>query len=153
MAAIIQLSTTGGLVSKGVQFRTFSWASHVDFVTSEGTLIGADWKEGVIEKEFDQNNYKRVERYEVKGSDQELVEAYMVSQLGKKYDFGAIFGFLSRTDKFENQDKWFCSELVAWAFKESGTPMLNPDVDLHVISPGNLLMSPLLERTSFLELK
>jgi len=148
MSVVIQFSTSGGLVAKGVQFRTFSWASHVDLVTSKGTLIGAEWQNGVSERPYERSEYERIERYVVEGVSQELVESIIRGELGKPYDFGAIWGFISRTDKFSNTEKWFCSELIAWVFQEANMPLLNPDVDAQFIAPSHLLMSPYLKKVA-----
>lgn len=41
------------------------------------------------------------------------------SQLGKPYDLQAIIGFPLGRDWAED-DKWFCSELLAWCFEQNG---------------------------------
>ena len=40
---------------------------------------------------------------------------------------------------FAQIDSWFCSELIAWAFDQGGTPLFNTD-DIHRITPQNLHM-------------
>ena len=41
------------------------------------------------------------------------------SQVGKKYDLGAIFGMAGRRN-WQADDAWFCSELMAWSCAEAG---------------------------------
>lgn len=44
------------------------------------------------------------------------------SQVGKPYDFAAIFGLWLRSG-WQETDKWFCSELVAWCLDQGGHPI------------------------------
>ncbi len=46
------------------------------------------------------------------------------SQLGKPYDFSAVFGIPFHRN-WQEEDKWFCSELVAWACAQGGFPVIN----------------------------
>lgn len=41
------------------------------------------------------------------------------AQVGKPYDFKAIFGLWLRSG-WDETDAWFCSELVAWALEQGG---------------------------------
>lgn len=45
-----------------------------------------------------------------------------LTQLGKPYDFAAIFGIWLRSG-WNKTDSWFCSELVAWSMEQGGHPM------------------------------
>lgn len=58
------------------------------------------------------------------------------SQVGKPYDKTALFGLPFHRDWQEN-DAWFCSELLAWAFNEGGTPLFNVE-SIHRITPGDI---------------
>lgn len=60
------------------------------------------------------------------------------SQLGKGYDLSALPGLLVRRD-WQEPDKWFCSELVAWAFAQGGSPLFRPEA-MHRITPQHLWM-------------
>ena len=61
------------------------------------------------------------------------------SQLGKKYDWLAIFSFFFRRN-WERQNKWFCSELVLWAFNRAGYQILHTKF-LHKITPRDISLS------------
>lgn len=52
----------------------------------------------------------------------EKVIAAARSQIGKPYDWAGVLGFGFRR-RWQDDDAWFCSELVAWAFAEAGTPL------------------------------
>ena len=140
----LQFSSTKGLISKLVQFRTWSWASHVDIVMKDGRLLGASWKNGVAIRDFDADDYDRVERYTVDTDDPYIVSTAM-TKLGSGYDFKGVLGFILRKD-IQDKNSWFCSEFIAWAFAQAGKPLLNPDVDIATLSPSKLLLSPYLER-------
>lgn len=52
---------------------------------------------------------------------------YAMSQVGKPYDFTAVLGLPFRRN-WQEDDSWFCSELVAWACIQAGTPLVNKQV-------------------------
>lgn len=145
----LQFSSAKGLSSKGIRFLTWSWASHVDFVLPDGKLFGALALEnggGVLVHEMHpRNHYHRVERYCVDAPASVLDLA--MTQLGKPYDWEGIFGFFARNRKWEDKDKWFCSELVAWSFKQSGLPLINDES--YRVTPRDLLTSTLLKPLNF----
>ena len=60
------------------------------------------------------------------------------SQVGKPYDLTALFGLLVRRD-WQEPDRWFCSELVAWAFEQGGAPLFRPEA-LYRVTPQHLWM-------------
>lgn len=61
-------------------------------------------------------------------------------QIGKPYDWTALFGILLHRD-WQEQDAWFCSELVAWAFGQAGAPLFRPEA-MHRVTPQHLWMLP-----------
>ena len=70
--------------------------------------------------------------------DQAAAIAAARSQTGKPYDLTALFGLLMHRDWQEN-DRWFCSELVAWAFCQGGSPLFRQEA-MHRITPQHLWM-------------
>lgn len=71
-------------------------------------------------------------------SDAGAIIAAARSQVGKPYDLTALFGLLVRRD-WQEADRWFCSELVAWAFAQGGSPLFRPEA-LYRITPQHLWM-------------
>ena len=120
--------------------RKATWArfSHVDFVLPDGRLLGARGFGGVTIRE--PGEYSRCQRFRVAAPVSVLDIA--ASQIGKPYDWGAIAGFATRRN-WQDPQRWFCSELIAWAFQEAGFPLLRT-MDSHKISPRDLLLSPYL---------
>lgn len=66
------------------------------------------------------------------------VIAAAASQLGKPYDWTAIIGLGLRRD-WQEEDAWFCSELVAWAFQQAGEPLFRAEC-LRRVTPQHLWM-------------
>lgn len=113
----LRFVTEPGLTSWTI--RTFSWSdwSHVDFVLSNGKFLGARLDGGVQIREHD---YLTPSRFcyasvEVYGSTRRVL-GWATAQVGKPYDWRAILGFGFRRD-WHDPGHWFCSELVAEAFK------------------------------------
>jgi len=52
----------------------------------------------------------------------EAIIAASRSQLGKPYDYTGVLGIGLHRD-WQETGRWFCSELVAWAFQQGGTPL------------------------------
>lgn len=62
------------------------------------------------------------------------------SQLGKPYDYGGVIGVGLHRD-WQDTGKWFCSELVAWAFEQAGCPLFRADA-VHRVTPGHIWELP-----------
>jgi len=143
---ILRFSASESLSALAIQFWTWSWPSHVDFELPDGRLLGAVPGQGVSLRKIDGTAGKlgretRVERYAVHLP---LIPAATVidlamGQLGRPYDWKAIAGMVLRHD-WKNEKEWFCSELVAWAFKQAGHSILRTD-HLDRITPRDLLLS------------
>jgi uncharacterized protein YycO len=54
-----------------------------------------------------------------------------LDQIGRPYDWAALLGFLVHRD-WAAPDRWFCSELVAFAFAAGGSPLFRPDLTYRV---------------------
>ena len=71
-------------------------------------------------------------------ADPDAVIKAALTQLDKPYDFTALFGLLMHRD-WQEEDSWFCSELVAWAFAQGGSPLFKPDA-IKRVTPQHLWM-------------
>jgi hypothetical protein len=65
----------------------------------------------------------------------------MNMQVGKKYDWHGLFGFISRRSSAQNQEKWFCSELIQYASVRAGVEILSR-IQPYKCSPQLLCYSP-----------
>jgi uncharacterized protein YycO len=132
-----------GLVSDFIEFWTWGDWSHVDIKTPTGWL-GARSNGGVQIRPW---NYCQVKSQETRTitlpPEQELIIMnWFTSQIGKPYDYLAIAGMPFRKD-WRNEDRWFCSELIAAGFQQTNTPLLNTN-HLNRVTPRDLYLSPLL---------
>lgn len=136
------------VVSRLIQWQTRSPYSHVAVELDDGRIIEA-WHIGGVSMYKDR---AAMAVYHEVGTEIDVykpwaltaaqalnVERFLVSQVGKKYDFRSVFRFVSRRSAKEN-DKWFCSELVAEAFKYAGYPLLHGEAAN--FSPRDIAMSP-----------
>lgn len=81
---------------------------------------------------------KRAAIVELPCMDPQAVIAAAASQLGKPYDYTAIVGLGLHRD-WQEDDAWFCSELVAWSFAQAGESLFRAEV-LRRITPQHLWM-------------
>jgi len=161
MATII-FSTEKDLISGTIRAFTWSSVSHVDLqlpaglkygdgrVTSAGDLVGARFAQdkglnkGVSVRPWNYHKTSKEIWAETSTSPETDAKIYAaaLSQAGKPYDLSGIANFALHRN-WREDDSFFCSELIAWAFEKGGAPLLNGNCNR--ITPGMLLMSPLLK--------
>lgn len=123
--------------------RTATWSdwSHVALVDGN-TVIEAAAGHGVRELSL-KDAIARCSAYEVvdlPASNPSAIIAAARSQLGKPYDWTAIFALGLRRD-WQEDDAWFCSELVAWAAAAAGEDWFRCSA-LRRVVPQHLWMLP-----------
>ncbi len=137
-----------GIVPKLIRLFTWSEWSHVAIVDGD-TVIEAVMGKGVIETPLAElqaeSSLWKLEEYPCLDADAIIAAAR--SQVGKPYDKTAIIGMLFNRD-WQEDDSWFCSELVAYSFLQGGRKLFRRDT-LNRITPEHLWM---LEPTSDLDL-
>ena len=138
MKIYLRFSTTKNIFSKFIRSFERSNYSHVSIVHPEGYLVSAIYK-GV--KKLPLDYYPTYQDFCV-DAPKEVLD-FALSQLGKRYDFLALFAFLFMR-KWDEKSAWICSELVAWSFNEAGCPLLRTN-ECNLISPRDLLLSLKLE--------
>lgn len=91
-------------------------------VLHEDGVIEASAFKGVVVTPYDEflTASTRYEVINIPAKDPEAVIAKMLTQVGKPYDWGGIFGIILRQRNWHDEGSWTCSELVAWAFEEAG---------------------------------
>ncbi len=115
----IQFSTETNIASKVCHYYDHVWCSHVDAVMPNGGLLGAKLLGGVkirpnvgFHKTLLVELPTTVEIYDG-------FYSFLRHQLGKPYDLGSIFAFMTNRD-LKDDDSWFCSELIVVALAKSG---------------------------------
>ena len=142
------------IVSRAIKIQTRSEYSHIGIWLDDGSVIEA-WAKGFfkgsvrqIDNPFDGHSRgTEIDVFNItKDYREELVEEFLVNQIGKKYDYSSVLRFVTRRDAPDNK-KMFCSELAELAFESGGLALLRGNPSHH--SPRDTLMSPYLkyERT------
>lgn len=140
---IIQFSAQRLIGSATIRHFTWSPYSHVDLVLPNGLLLGARATRGVALYSPHEVENSRVAAYSVATNprQQEAILRAARTQIGKPYDWGGVLGLALRSRRWQDDDSWFCSELVTWAFEQAGVPLLRT-ADAWRITPRDLLLSP-----------
>lgn len=121
----LRFVTSGGsAVSKMIQFSQYGfWASHVEAVMPEGTLLGAHFAGGVMNRpaDYDAGAFTQEEFVDLPATEEvrDRFHAMMRAEVGKPYDVTAIAAFVARRD-WREDDSWFCSELVMAMLDRAG---------------------------------
>jgi hypothetical protein len=68
---------------------------------------------------------------------------FALAQVGARYDYRGVLGFVSRRDGAQHPDKWFCTEHVFTSVAEGGVELL-ARIPAHRVNPGMLDISPLM---------
>lgn len=95
-----------------IRFGTFSNWSHVGVVTDLG-VVETTWPKGVHLTSWREfvDRHSAIELIDVALPDEFAAVRFLTAQLGKKYDWTAILGFMFR-EPWAHPERWFCSELV-----------------------------------------
>src|SRR6516225_9885064 len=110
----LQFITTDALLSQAIRFFQRSWMSHVDSVTADGRLLGAQNVGGVQMRPSNYEKFLRVERGNTTITDaqEKAYWDFLHAQIGKPADTLSNVAFsLDRVCR--SPDAWFCDELVA----------------------------------------
>lgn len=123
-----------------IAIRGLTWSdwSHVAIIDGE-EVIEAVWPK--VRVSLLANVIARHTSYEVvefPNVNDLAVIAAARAQLGKPYDLTGILGIALHRD-WQEQDKWFCSELVAWSFDQAGFPLFRAGA-LNRVVPQHLWM-------------
>ncbi|MDD5150667.1 MAG: hypothetical protein PHC28_09310 [Flavobacterium sp.] len=116
----------------------YSHCGIVDCMTN--TIIDSELKNnGVSEYPFRNIIIENIgyEEIDIPCAPNSIVELVR-TQVGKPYDILAIIGYPFNRN-WEDDNKWFCSELIAWSFKEVGCPLIHKKS--YRVTPGQLYNS------------
>jgi uncharacterized protein YycO len=134
--------------------RAFNWSpySHVAWVDDDDFSVIEAWHRGgvthVASPNVNHTPGTMVDIFYVTSEQAfqtEIIRQFLKDQVGKKYDFAGILGFIFRATRLQRKQKWFCSELVAEAYATAGLPLLR--IPSYKIYPGMLAASPMLRHT------
>lgn len=140
----LRFVTGDDMVSRGIRaFEYGFWATHVETVLPDGTLLGAHMDGGVRIRPqgYDAGTRSKELVVDLPADDlmDDRFEAFLRAQLGKPYDKTAIGAFVLERD-WQEPDAWFCSELMAAALVECGWFASHLATEFNHITPRDLLL-------------
>jgi len=120
-----------------IQGATFRIYSHARILTNYGTVIDSRASEGVTEHPKSYHGYRWWWKHTLNCDHDTRVKIYKIAkaQEGTKYDFGWLVGW-PITRRWQDDDAWVCSELVAASLVESG--YIDEPHRIHRITPGDI---------------
>jgi hypothetical protein len=137
----ISLLFTNSRDALSLAIRAFTWSrwSHVALVDGD-RVIEALAPRGVQVNDTDRVMMRSsaFELVDLPCRDPEAVLTAAASQAGKPYDYTALLAMALRRN-WQEEDAWFCSELIAWAFAQAGEPLFRPEV-MRRVTPQHLWM-------------
>ncbi len=147
MAIRIAQYKGSSIISRVIKFISWGAYSHTGIILGDGLIVEA-WQGSnsvrVIKSLSDGHKPGTpVDIYSVRmGVEQErLFTEYVEAQIGKKYDYWGIWGFLRRKD-LQRGESWFCSELFAAGCEKAGVSLLNNLLPSQT-SPSMITRSPI----------
>lgn len=123
--------------------RTYTWSEvdHVEFLLpNQKMTLGAIPDGGVQLRPYKPQADEIIAYVHCSSEIARKVMDYAHSQIGKPYDWSAIYGIATHRN-YQESDKWICSELIAAAFERAGLPLLNGK-DSNRFSPRDIYISP-----------
>lgn len=146
----LRFVTCADAVSAGIRaFEYGFWASHVEAVMPDGTLLGAHYEGGVQARapDYDKGKFTRelfidlpsIEDATHPWGMEDRFHNFLHAQVGKPYDVEAIAAFVARRD-WQEPDSWFCSELQAAALVACGWFSAPLATGFNHITPRDLLL-------------
>ncbi len=144
----IALHRGSGLVSRLIRWQQRGEWSHASVILRNGSVIESREFIGVRQlPKLTAAKGEFIQVFNVECTDEQAdaIEAFLTKQIGKRYDYPMVFGFVSRstTEGHESGGKWFCSELAFAAFR-AGEINLLARIEPFEVSPPHLAYSPLL---------
>jgi len=139
----LQFVTVDSAIDATIRWYTDSPISHVDTITPGGKLLGSQLHkpcgDGVLVRAPNYAKFSCVKTLTFDVTDEQfgLYWVFLVKQLGKPYDSGAVIGLFLHRD-WRSDKKWFCSELIAAALEYAG--ILQIDTKVNWVSPQMLYL-------------
>lgn len=135
----LMFSTADTAFSALIRATTWSSWSHVALVDGDSVIEASVFK-GVRRVSLADavRRVKSIQLVELPCRDPAAVIAAAASQIGKPYDYAGVLGLGFRRN-WQDDDAWYCSELIAWAFSAASEPRFRADA-VRRITPEHLWM-------------
>lgn len=104
--------------------RLFTWStfSHVGLVDGDHVIEAVFPQVRRVSKAEFLKGKSSVEEWGYACKDAQAITNAAMSQVGKLYDHLFLIGFMLRRN-WQDDDRWACSELIAWSFGKGGSPL------------------------------
>ena len=136
----VLLCTTNKIGSRINRAVTWSRWSHAAIIDGD-EIIEAVWpRERVSSLIHALENASAMAVIDIPVADEAGAIAAARSQVGKPYDLLGVIG-LGIKRNWQDDDAWWCSELIPWAAQQGGTELFRPEA-LRRITPEHLWMLP-----------
>ena len=118
---LLSISSTG-VFAYFIKLFTFSkWNHSAIYFDDMGIVVDSTLKTGVRKTTYESfiTRYPNYDVSVIEVPDLEASKEFAFAQVGKPYDWTAIFGLVFR-NSWEEPDSWFCSELAESIIKAGG---------------------------------
>jgi uncharacterized protein YycO len=112
--------TVGGAL---IRFLDGGYWNHCGIITEDGmNVTHATMQKGVIRQPLWklQQDFPRHTIIDVPVGEEDAAQAWLLQQVGKPYDFGALWGFILERGDWGDDAKWYCSEMALMALLLAG---------------------------------
>jgi hypothetical protein len=134
------------LISRAIRLGEYGfWATHVETLMPDGTLLGAHASGGVQArpKEYDRGKFSKQLFVSIPATPEQTdrFNTFLRAQIGKPYDFEAIIGIVAQRD-WRKDKAWMCSELVAAGLCQDKVGIFPPHlaIEFNHVTPRDLLL-------------
>lgn len=122
-----------------IRWMTGSQWSHCALLSDDGMAIEATWpRVRMVRSDKIVAAHTKSTVIDIPCDAPQAAWDWAAKQVGKPYDLTVLFGWLTGRD-WQEDDSWFCSELVAKAFDAGFSPLFR-DGSLSRVTPQNLWM-------------
>jgi hypothetical protein len=142
----IRFVTGNDFISSWIRLFEYGfWATHVETLMPDGTLLGAHARDGVQARprDYDKGRFLKEEFVHIPATPEQTegFHTFLGAQIGKPYDFKAIFGIVLQRD-WRNDKAWMCSELVTAGFCQDKVGLFPPHLATKFsrVTPRDLLL-------------
>ena len=122
-------------LSLAIRAATWSEWSHVGIIIDDNRVVDATYTHHGVKVRTIDSFIKSSHEWtivEVDVGDAAAIIRAALTQVDRPYDVTGLFGILFRNYRWNEDDSWFCSELVAYAMWKGGTPIVGPSYNWRV---------------------
>lgn len=108
--------------SAAIRLATFSKFSHAALVLPNNLVVDSTLSDGVHTSTMEEfcKKYANIVMVDIPVPDEYAAVNFAIDQIGKPYDWTALVGMVVQRN-WQEDDSWFCSELVEAILKAGGT--------------------------------